>query len=64
MKRTSQRVTHSLTSELQEKLLMATHEIISLASRKSYSNFTLVPSPVLHRFIAYSELIPLYLRQI
>ena len=24
----------------------------------------LVPSPVLHRFIAYSELIPLYLRQI
>ena len=38
MKRTSQRVTHSLTSELHEKLLTATNEIISLASSKKCSN--------------------------
>ena len=38
MKRTSQRVTHSLTSELHEKLLKATNEIISLASSKKCSN--------------------------
>ena len=34
----SERVTHSLTSELHEKLLTATNEIISLASSKKCSN--------------------------
>ena len=38
MKRTSQRVTHSLTSELHEKLLKVTNEIILLASSKKCSN--------------------------
>ena len=38
MKQTSQRVTHSLTSELHEKFLTATNEIILLASSKSCSN--------------------------
>ena len=34
----SERVTYSLTSELHEKLLTATNEIISLASSKKCSN--------------------------
>ena len=38
MNQTSQRVTHSLMSELHEKLLTATNEIILLALSKSCSN--------------------------